>query len=235
MTALVLFAAGLWLLYSLMVDERFAVRQVVVAGAQHVSEEQVRDLVHPQFIGGNPSLFLVNSQALGQRIMATYGQMNHVAVRCTLPGTVHITLTERADALLWESGGRYWWADMGGNVLGALEHEPPTVGDAQPALTVHDVESWSPTPEGHISGVPWELVRDLAVVLPTAREYEYSRSLGLVVRITEAHYPVFLGHSGSAAVKVAIMRQLAADLASDGAAVAYVDLRNDNRLLLKLR
>ena len=195
--AALLMLVSVWMLRLLLVDARFAVREITVVSSEHVDAATVQEQVHPRFIGGNPSLFLINSQEVAERVAACAGNIGTVTVHCHLPGRVEVTLGERDDVLLWESNGRYWWVDLNGAVLGAVEQVPAAQEGAEPLTVIHDVDGWAPHPEGYIAGVPWEMLRELALALPAAHEYEYARGLGLVVRVTGDHWPVYLGHDGT--------------------------------------
>ena len=230
--AALLMLVAVWMLRSLLIDPRFAVRDIQVVGAETLDTMQVKEQVNPRYVGGNPSLFLINGAEVAQRVTETAAQVESVAVRCQLPGRVVITVSERQDVLIWESAGRYWWVDLEGMALGPATKRPER-GDGQPVILVRDVDGVAVTPEGYIPGVPWEMLRALSEALPAAREYEYTRALGLVVRITGEHWPVYLGHDGDAATKVAIMRPLAEELMAEGVAVAYIDMRYESRPFYK--
>jgi len=230
--AALLLLVAVWMLRSLLVDPRFAVRDIQVVGAETLDTIQVQEQVHPRYVGGNPSLFLINGAEVAQRVAETAAQVESVAVHCQLPGRVVITVSERQDVLIWESAGRYWWVDMAGTVLGPAAKRPDR-SNGQPVIMLRDVDGVAVAPEGYIAGVPWEMLRELSGVLPAAREYEYARSQGLVVRVTGEHWPVYLGHDGDASTKVAIMRPLAEELLAEGVSVAYIDMRYESRPLYK--
>jgi len=50
-----------------------------------------------------------------------------------------------------------------------------------------------------------------------------------VAYVTAEGWPVYLGHEGDAAAKVAIMRALVDELVRRNVSVAYIDLRNEVR------
>lgn len=235
LAALTLLILSVWLLYGLLLDARFAVRYVIVEGAQLVSPSAVRQLVHPEYAGAPPSIFFVNNRDVAERIRQFSGCIESADVHCRLPDVVRVTLCERADVRLWESGGRYWWVDAAGRVLGPLGPGTTDSRAMEGVVVVHDVQSWAPEPDGHIAGVPWALLQDLGVALPAAKEYDYGRAHGLTIHVTGQRYPVYLGHDGQAGTKVAIMRRLAGELLAEGASVGYIDLRSESRPLYMLQ
>jgi len=230
--AALLMLVAVWMFRSLLVDPRFAVRDIEVVGAETVDVIQVQEQVHPRYVGGNASLFLINGAEVAQRVAKNAAQVERVNVRCQLPGRLIVTISERQDVFIWESAGRYWWVDIEGTVLGQAAKRPET-SHGQSVILIRDVDGASTDPEGYIAGVPWELLRDLGEVLPAAREYEYTRAFGLVVRVTGEHWPVYLGHDGDAPTKVGIMRRLAEELLAEGVSVAYIDMRHESRPLYK--
>ena len=95
---------------------------------------------------------------------------NQVAIRCWAEA-----------ALIWESGGRYWWIAADGTVL--PDRRPGTM----PVL--HDIAGFSPN-QRSIPGVPgWRTVGHL----PAIQAFDYTRS-GLVRHEQRvAVYPVIRG------------------------------------------
>ncbi len=216
--AVILLAGALWLLVRLLSGARFEVRQVEIRGLHHLATEQVAELVD---VAGR-SIFLVRAQVLAHGILARYGCIEAVDVRCRLPDQVTVTVREKDVALVWQSGERYWWLGPDAEVLGETD-------DPGDLVVLRDVEGRAPDPGTYVPGVPVALAQDLGTVLSTNRRYDYTAEAGLVVYVTAEGWPVYLGHEGDAARKVAIMRSLVDSLVSRRASVAYIDLRNERR------
>lgn len=215
--ALLLIAGSLYILHELFRAERFLVKQVAVAGTRLLDQQQVVGALGLE----QASVFWVNPTHLVEHLRASFPIVAAASVKCTLPDQVSVTVEERSDLLLWESGGQTWWVDADGNVLGQVE-------DALSLVVVHDVEGVAPAPTGRITGVPWGLVRDLVRAMPTLRSLDYARDRGLVVYATAREWPVYLGHEGDGSEKVAILLALTQQLEASGN-VAYIDLRNERR------
>jgi cell division septal protein FtsQ len=216
--ALILLVGALWVLARLLGDPAFQVHEVRLAGLRQVREAEVAEVVN---VLGH-SLFTVRAAALEDALERRFGCVEMAEVVCRLPDRVTVTLYEQDVVLVWQSGERYWWLGADGEVLGETE-------DPGDLVVVHDVAGLAPEPEGHILGVPVALTRDLGEVLAANRRYDYTRETGLVAYVTAAGWPVYLGHEGDAAAKVAIMRALVDELVRRGAGVEYIDLRNEVR------
>lgn len=222
--AWVLLAGSVWVLLSLFTNARFVVSEVTVEGARLVRPEEV--LRAADVVG--ESIFYVRARQIERRLAAGSGLIERATIRCRLPNEVAITLVEREAALIWESGGRYWWIDDRGTVLGPTEG-PGTM----PVL--HDVHGFAAEPGEHIPGVPWRLAHELWAALPAIQAFDYSSEHGLMLYVTAREWPVHLGHQGDARVKVALLWTLVERLTALGVDVAYIDLRNEARPTYKVR
>jgi cell division septal protein FtsQ len=216
--ALILLVGALWVLARLLGDPAFQVHEVRLEGLKQVREAEVTEVVN---VLGH-SLFTVRSAALEDELMRRFGCVETAEVICRLPDSVTVVLHEQEVVLVWQSGERYWWLGAEGEVLGETE-------DPGDLLVVRDVAGREPDPDDHILGAPVALARDLDEVLSANRRYDYTAETGLVVYVTAAGWPVYLGHEGDAATKVAIMRALVDELVRRGATVEYIDLRNEVR------
>ena len=219
--ALVLLLGAIWMLYNLLNDDRFRVNRLEVHGVQLL---RASDIQRSLTLGALPvvgqSIFRIAADGVERRLLQEYGCLDKVTVRCRLPNHVVIELSERQDLLVWESGGRFWWVDIKGNVLGEAQHPGELI-------VIHDVASWASDPRDHIVGVPWRLARDLAAAYPAIREYDYTREAGLILYVTDRRWPVYLGYQGEGARKFAILQALVQTLYAKGMNVAHIDLRND--------
>jgi len=216
--AVLLLIGGLWVFVRLLTDARFRVDAVEIHGLQHLPADRIAEMVE---VTGQ-SICTVPAQALADRIAARYGCVDRVEVRCRLPNQVTVTVWEKDVAAVWQSGERYWWLGPEGEVLGEAE-------DPGDLVVIRDVAGMAPEPQGYVPGAPVALVRALDQVLAANRVYDYTEERGLVVYVTSAGWPVYLGREGDAARKVAIMRALVNDLVSRSVGVEFIDLRNERR------
>ncbi|NLG51610.1 MAG: FtsQ-type POTRA domain-containing protein [Chloroflexi bacterium] len=216
--AILLLVGSLWVLYTLFTDVRFQVRDVAVEGTNRLPASEIRRVANLN----NVSSFWVNGLDVTARLKDEFGLIDDVSVTCRLPNRVVITVSEREAVLVWESGGRQWWVDASGEVLGETN-------DPSGFVVIHDTQGFDAQPEDYIAGVPWQLALEMAEALPAIREYDYTSELGLVLYVTPSQWPVYLGHEGNARTKAALMQALAQQLLDKQVAVGYIDLRNEGR------
>jgi len=216
--ALLLVVVNVWLMYRFFLSSRFWVREVAVKGQDLVSADDVKNVAHVL----DRSIFRVRASELEDCISEQFGCVEASSVRCELPCRVVITLKERQDVLVWVSGGKQWWVDRDGNVLG------PTT-DPKDRIVIRDIQAEAPAPKGCLVGVPWALAWDMAEALPAARSYDYLPNVGLVLRVTAHDWPIYLGYGGDAELKVTVMRELVQEFLEDGTRVEYIDVRNERR------
>jgi len=219
-----LLLGSLWVLYTLLTNQRFQVTNVTIKGAGLISEDSVRSVLD---LAGT-SIFCVRAEALDARLRATFGCIEQVSIACWLPDQVQVSIKEAEVPFLWESGGRYWWMDAQGNVLGMTEGPGEMV-------VIHDVEGIAREPRGYIVGVPWELANEMTQALPGAKDYDFTQEEGLVIRVTTHEWPVYLGRKGDAQAKVALVRELANQLITSGIDVVYIDVGDEQRATYKRR
>lgn len=222
--ALALLVGSLWLVYGLFAGGRFRVSRVTIEGTNLIRTGEVRRVVNAD--GAN--IFHIDTRGLATRLKEEFGCIERASVRCRLPSEVAVSVTEREALLVWESGGRYWWLDAQGNVLGTTDGPGELV-------VIHDIGQVAPEPEGYVVGCPWELAREMMAALPAARDYDFTRQQGLIVYVTLHRWPVFLGHKGYGQTKIAILRALVDSVTAKGIDVEYIDLRNERRPTYKKR
>lgn len=222
--ALLLLGGSLWLFLSLLVDARFQVEEVQVEGAKLLSPAEVQQVVD----GVGRSLLTLRTTEIEARLLKEYGCLRSATIRARLPNQVTVLLQEREALWIWESGGRYWWVGHGGKVLGQAK-------DPGELPIVHDVNGVALEPQGRLVGVPWPLIEGMLLALPAAKSYAYTPEQGLVLQVTAAGWPLYLGHGGDAAQKVAIAQALVDRLLAQKVNVAYIDLRNERRPTYKMR
>lgn len=222
--AAVLLASSLILGYDLLSHSHFRVEEVEISGVELLSPDWVADEVS---VVGQP-LFVVQATAQARRLTERFPLIAQATVRCTLPNRLAVQVREHPVALVWESGGRYWWIGEGGRVLG--ETSAP-----QGRLVLHDVKGLAPDPSDYVLGVPWDYAHAVARALPQLRELDYALEEGLMASWGEARWPVLLGYEGDAGLRAALLQALEPQLKDRRITVDYVDLRNPERPIIKPR
>ena len=222
--AALLLAGALVLGYDLLSAPHFRVEQVEVSGVELLSA----DLVAAEVDVAGRSLVTVRGAAQARRLAERFPAIAQATVRCTLPNRVWVQVREHPVALVWESGGRYWWIGEGGRVLGET-------GDPQGRTVLHDLKGLAPEPQDYVLGVPWDYAHAVARALPQLRELDYALEEGLMASWGEGRWPVLLGYEGDAGLRAALLQALEPQLTARRIAVDYVDLRNPERPIIKPR
>jgi cell division septal protein FtsQ len=222
--AVVLLLASLTLIFGLFTNAKFLVAHVSVRGAELVSASEIERAAGVEF----QNIFQLNTDALETRLREEFGCIDQISVSSRLPNQVHITVHEHDALVVWESMGGMWWIDDQGQVLGRA-HQP---GDT---AVIHDRQGLASDPKDYIVGLSWEMVAGLVRALPAARSFDYTQAHGLVLHVTDAGWPVYLGHEGRAETKAMVMQAIVDRLTRDGVNVAHIDLRDENRPTFKAR
>ena len=216
--AVVMIIGSMSLLMSFFAGERFRVQDVQVTGATLVDDSQIVESVRLRGV----SIFRVRPAALSDQIAQSFGFIEDASVACALPNAVTVAVHEHDTVLVWESAGSYWWVGRDGTVLGANAHP-------QDLTVIHDVEQSNTEPSAYVLGVPWQLAIDIAAELPGLAAYDYTVQNGLIIYVTAQQWPVYLGRSGDAVAKIAVLKELVNELSRRGSAVQFIDLRNEQR------
>jgi cell division septal protein FtsQ len=246
--AALLLLGALCLLIVLFNDGRFQVSAVDVEGVAQAApgaplQTVALRVLRPEevqraagILGSN--IFRLNSSELEARLKREFGCLQRAWVSAQLPNRVLVRLQEYDTVLVWESDGQSWWVDGRGAVLGMAE-------DTSGQVTVHDIEGHGTIVEGggtadqhgpaYIVGVPWKLAQDMLRALPDISAFDYSVDKGLIVYVTTAEWPVYLGYEGDAQTKAALLQALAGQLMEKKINVEYIDLRNERRPTYKKR
>lgn len=222
--ALLLFLGSLWVLYNLFSSARFRISEVSISGTnllQSAELERSLDVAHK-------SIFRVDSKGLEMRLLREFGCIKRVEVTPRLPNRLFVTIEEHEVKAVWESDGQYWWIGSEGRVLGRASG-PGNL------LVIHDLERFAPDPGARILGVPWAYALEMRQALPEIKAYDYALDKGLIIYVTTAQWPVYLGYRGDVGEKVAILRALVESLVTKGIDVEYIDLRNERRPIYKKR
>jgi len=241
--AVILLVGALWLLVTLFSDARFQINEVtiravapepagtergVLAGAQPdvglrvVRAEEIQQAA--DIVGTN--IFRLNSAETEERLKRQFGCLERVAIDPWLPNQVLVTVQEYETVLVWESGGRSWWVNAQGKILGP-------VTNATDLVVIHDTLGHAVLGDGdlpeYIVGVPWGLAQEMVKALPAARSFDYTEDEGLILHVTTAQWPVYLGYKGDARAKVGLMQALVGELMAKKINVQYIDLRVEQR------
>lgn len=209
--------------YRLFNSEHFTVQKVEIEGESLLSEAEI--VAHLDVVGR--SIFAVPKYRIAREVQSAFPLLESATVECILPNRLRLTVREWEVALAWESDGRFWWIGTEGRVLGET-------ADPQGRLVVHDLKGLAPLPGEYVLGVPWEYLLALSRALPELREVDYALEEGVIAHDGEG-VPILLGYEGDVSMKVAILKDLNAQMASRGAAIDYIDLRNAKRPAIKIR
>jgi cell division septal protein FtsQ len=211
------------LLCVFLLDDRFRVQTVEVEGATLVAPEEV---IAAADLTGRP-VFLLNGRSIEAGLTESFGCFERVRVQPGLPDKVTVRVIEHHAMVLWEQAGVFWWLDREGVVLSKAMGR-----GALPV--VHDRTALPVTVGSIIAGVPWEYLGQTIAALPAVTDFEYTLEDGLIVFVTTARWPVYLGSDGNAAYKVTVLRELTSVLTLNGSQVVYIDLKNERRPAIKL-
>lgn len=221
--SLLLLGLAILFLARFMTDGRFRVAEVTIRGANLVTSEQVEtraDLMGMQ-------IFAVNAHQVEEHLLETFGLLERAAVQTRLPDRVLIHVSEQDTLLLWSSEGNLWWVDAQGLVLGVA----PSRGEL---VALHDRSGLDVTPGEYLVGVPWAFVAEMSRALPTVRDFEFTLEDGLILIVADG-WPVYLGVSGDAVHKAAVLEELTEALGARGERVVYIDLKNERVPVVKVQ
>jgi cell division septal protein FtsQ len=213
---------GLVFAANLLLGSRYRVSDVQVTGANLLNEQAIRLAAN---LSGR-SIIAINPARVEARLREQFVCIATVSVQRQLPNLVTIRLEEQPARWAWESADRFWWVKEDGSVIGEMP-------DASTLLVIHDINHVFSEPGQFIPGVPWRLAAEMLQALPVIPTFDYSPGEGLIVYVTNQQWPVYLGNSGDARTKTALMRALVERLVLDQVAVGYIDLRNEARPLFK--
>jgi cell division protein FtsQ len=193
------------------------VRVIQVAGAPHVDARAVEDVAG---VRGDNLLTLSTSQVV-ERI-ETLPWVKSARVERRLPSTLRVRIEERHPAMVLAVGAARWTLDSHGRVL-----EPGVAADGLPVLGGLEVGDIAPggsldTPEARDALKTWRALpaglkgRVVAIFAPTPERLTLSMVAGTLVRY---------GAAEALEAKNEVLRSLLADLAAEGRAASYIDVR----------
>lgn len=223
-------AAGVLLITSCLLGyrflgaEHFRVREIEITGETLLDENEIAARIPWE----GHSIFTAPVHRLTRDLKGAFPLLESATVQCILPNRVRITVKEYDVALVWESGGRYWWIGPQGRVLGETK-------DPKGRMVVHDIKGLAPLPGEYVLGVPWEYILALSRALPELTEVDYALEEGVIAHYGAEGVTILWGYEGDVPTKVAILKGLSAQWAARRAALDYIDLRNTNRPAIKTR
>jgi len=218
----ILLLLSIWFLFTMFGDQRFRVSQVTVQGTRCVSEAEALGALTEV----NGSIFRVNPSHAEEILTNTFGCLERAQVTCKLPDQIQVVMQPQDDLLIWESGGNAWWVNHYGRVVCQAKHYENEV-------VIEDMAGITTTLGVVITEVPWDLALDMAEAMPNAQSYLYMADRGLVIRVTDKGWPVYLGRQGNAWAKAEILRALTRQLVSEGADIKHIDLRCERQATFK--
>ncbi|NLX35099.1 MAG: FtsQ-type POTRA domain-containing protein [Chloroflexi bacterium] len=215
---LLLLVLGMVMVRHLLATERFQVKVVEVTGTRMLAPDQVRESVG--LLGD--SVFGVNESTIERALLDQYACLEGARVRCRLPATCRVSVSEIAEVLVWEQGGEAWWVSLEGRVLGpaAAVSDAPRLVNSGSRLEPRD---------GYLVGVPWLYAYEASLALAGVYRLEYLAGYGLLVRMGAEGMPVYLGAGGDVATKLELAADVIAEAERRALNITYIDLRSTSR------
>jgi cell division protein FtsQ len=216
MVAVALIAIILWAAFwSPLLD----VHAVLVSGSRHVTQADVERVAG---IGSNTNLLLLSTSKVVHEV-ESLPWVRHARVERSLPGTVHVHISERHPAMLLSVGSSDWLIDASGYVLapahGHHNQLPTLAGVHAPGLKVGHrlttaagagaLQAWRSLP-------PELLKRVVALFAPTVDAITFSLRDGTTVRY---------GAPQSLKDKNRVLLALLHKTAVEGTGASYIDVR----------
>lgn len=223
-SALVVVAAVSWAAFA---SPLLAIDEVRVVGAEHTSAD---DIARVAELDDSSNLLLISTDAI-ERAAETLPWVKTAEVDRILPGTVRVTVTERAPAMILSIGAARWTIDVRGRVLAVGEHcerERACVsGSDLPVITGAETGDVA---LGATVSAP-ELVdalkayrsldrklraRVVGIVAPSLERISFSLSDGMLIRF---------GAAERLRAKNEVLSALLEEIAREHRTVAYIDVR----------
>lgn len=214
--SVLLLAVIAWLCFLFFGSDGFYVYSAAVEGNHTVPAEEI--LAASELEG--QSIFWVHPARTVEAI-ARLPDIKAAEVECRLPARVTIRVVERQARVVWQWQDQQFWVDDHGVVL-------PPRGALPDALVVQDTSAAPPRPGGRVDAQAVIAAQQLHDLRPALRAVSYDPERGLVLE-SGGGWPVYLGVGDDVARKLAVLAALEADLAKQGVAPAYIDLRYPDR------
>lgn len=220
---LVAIVTGLWIYRRTQSDVRFAVKAVEVAGIVHTPRADV-DRLTARYAGAN--LFRLDIAEV-QRDFASISWISRIDIEKKLPDTLRIRVTERVPVALAQAGSGLRYVDETGAAFAALS---PAVGNADlPLITGAGAGDLTRCVEllAEVKKNDAELYARVSEIRPLPRDgfALFDREIGAFIYVTRAEL----------SRKWRTLHAIVRAEGLGGGAVAYADLRFDNRIVIKPR
>jgi cell division septal protein FtsQ len=200
--------------------DKFYVTRPQVVGAHYVDRSSILGVAAVD----QQNIFWIEPGKVEEQVAQLQG-VKAVRVRCRLPASVEIEVTEREPVALWhvEGKGQESWVDEEGTVL-------PYAGDPQAPGTIFVIDSSARQLQAGAKIEPTDLVRSaqrLANVLPETNVFYYHpvRGLSFLQNSGGDEWPVYVGTSDDLPRKIRVMEVLTGYLAANNIRPTYVDVR----------
>lgn len=127
----------------------------------------------------NTSIFYVNPSEVADALMAL-PSVKGVNVRCQLPNTVVIYVTERRPLAIWQSDGVQYWVDGDGMLFERFTDMPDPV-------VIVEQDDITRRPGEQVNTHVLDAVLELHALLPEVSAFGYSRAEGLLFTMANGH------------------------------------------------
>jgi hypothetical protein len=200
--------------------EKFFVSRPEVVGAHYVDQTSILDVADVDQL----NIFWIEPEKVEERVAQLQG-VKAVRVRCRLPASVAIEVTEREPVALWyvKSQGKESWVDEEGMIL-------PYNGDPQAPGTIFVIDSSGRELQAGAKIEPADLVKSaqrLADAIPETNVFYYHPVRGLSFLQTSGgdEWHVYVGTSEDLPRKIRVVEALTSYLAANDVRPTYVDVR----------
>ena len=206
--------AGLlcYVLFQFFGTDQFYVFGATIRGNNRVSAREIYDTAAVEGL----NVFFLNRQEVERRV-ERLPNVKEARVTGALPAVVHISVTERQPAYVWQVGDRTYWLDDEGVVI------VPS-GPAPDSITFIDADGQARQPGSRVDAKLLEAAREFGTHLPEVKVFQWSRRQGFSFLHADG-YPVYLGQPEDLAGKIATLRALTEEFTAQGVRPKYVDLR----------
>lgn len=209
----------------------FLVRAVRVGGAHYLSEYEVILIAG---IPENTNIFLVRTGEIEKRLLAT-PRIRTAKAHRVLPDTISIAIEERSTALYLPYGGYFIDIDEDGHAIGISE----AITDPDVPLAVGVAPTWVEVgepvrPEHQVSTGAQVGAALLRQGIPNISEVDVSSCEDIVIRTTDG-IRVFIGGTQDIASRMRVLDSILASVREQGVPVDYIDLRVEERPVIRSR
>jgi len=210
----ILFLVGLGAL-GLTTSEAFYIYNPTVMDQQRVPASEI---VAASQMESLHVLWLQPDRVAGS-LLTKMPELRTAYVWCGLPADCTIQVTERQPAFEWRQGQVRTWVDAEGIAFPA-RGQTPDIPVIQAAAGIA-----APLPGHQVDADLVGMMLTLAKALPEVKSYRYTIERGIEFSDPKGSWPVYIGVGLDAADRVAMWRELAANLTSRNIRPTFVDVR----------